>query len=162
MGANLTSLNAILKNQYLGPIRKQFNEASVLLSRIEKDDESVVGKNFTIPVHYGRNESVSSRAEGATLASAGQQSYKEMIVPMKHHYGRIMITGQTIRATASDKGAFVRAVESEMKGVVCNLRSELNRQLFGDGTGSIATCASASTVNITVDSTAKHKSRPEG
>lgn len=154
-GTNLTQLSGILKNQYLGPIREQFNQATVLLSRIEKDDQSVVGKNFTIPAHYGRNESVSSRAEGAALAAAGAQAYKEMIVPMKHHYGRIQVTGQTIRATASDQGAFVRAVESEMKGVVSNLRGELNRQLFGDGTGSIATCASASTVNITVDSTAK-------
>jgi hypothetical protein len=42
-----------------------------------------------------------------------------------------------------------------MKGLARDLKSDLNRQLFGDGSGVLATCASASTVNITVDSTAK-------
>jgi hypothetical protein len=154
-GTNLTALSAILKNQYLGPIREQFNNSTPLLSRLERDDESVVGKNFTIPLHYGRNESVSSRAEGAALAAADSQKYKETIVPMKYHYGSIELTGQTIKACKSDAGAFTRAVESETTGRLSDLKVGINRQLFGDGTGALTACASASTVNITVVSTAK-------
>lgn len=155
-GATLTTFDAILKNQYLGPIREQFNAASILYSRLEKNTDSVVGKNFTIPLHYGRNEGIGARAEGGTLPTAGNQQYKECIVPMKYLYGRIKLTGPTMKAARSNEGAFLRAVDSEMRGIEKDLRSSLNRQMFGDGTGILATCASASNATtITVDSTAK-------
>lgn len=155
MGTTLQTLDAILKNQYLGPIREQFNNATVLFSRLDKNSESVVGKNFTIPLHYGRNEGIGARSEGAALPDAGNQAYKETIVPMRYLYGRIMLTGPTIKAAKSNQGSFVRAVDSEMKGVVNDLKSALNRQMFGDGSGILATCASASGASVTVDSTSK-------
>jgi len=154
-GTTLTTLDSILKTQYLGPIREQLNSSSILYSRLEKNEDSVVGKNFTIPLHYGRNEGVGARGEGGTLPTAGNQSYKECIVPMKYQYGRIQLTGPTIKAAKSNEGAFVRAVDSEMRGLERDMKSSMNRQAFGDGTGAIAVCASASTTSITVDSTAK-------
>ena len=69
-GSTLSTFDAILKTQYLGPIREQLNSSSVLYSRLEKNEDSVVGKNFTIPLHYGRNEGVGARAEGGTLPDA--------------------------------------------------------------------------------------------
>jgi hypothetical protein len=155
MGVTLSAISDILKNQYLGPIREQLNNDIVLLSRLEKDDESVVGKNFTIPLHIGRNEGIGATTDGGTLPTAGNQSYKETIVPMRYLYGRIQLTGPSMKASRSNEGAFVRALESEMRGLARDLKSDLNRQLFGDGSGLLATGASASTVNITVDSTAK-------
>ena len=156
MGSTLSTFDAILKTQYLGPIREQLNSSSVLYSRLEKNEDSVVGKNFTIPLHYGRNEGVGARAEGGTLPDAGSQAYKECIVPMKYQYGRIQITGPTIKAARSNEGAFLRAVDSEMRGLERDMKSSMNRQAFGDGTGAIAVCASASSATaITVDSTAK-------
>ena len=155
-GSTLSTFDAILKTQYLGPIREQLNSSSVLYSRLEKNEDSVVGKNFTIPLHYGRNEGVGARAEGGTLPSAGNQAYKECIVPMRYQYGRIQITGPTIKAARSNEGAFLRAVDSEMRGLERDMKSSMNRQAFGDGTGALAVCASASSAtSITVDSTAK-------
>ena len=156
MGSTLSTFDAILKTQYLGPIREQLNSSSVLYSRLEKNEDSVVGKNFTIPLHYGRNEGVGARAEGGTLPSAGNQAYKECIVPMRYQYGRIQITGPTIKAARSNEGAFLRAVDSEMRGLERDMKSSMNRQAFGDGTGALAVCASASSATaITVDSTAR-------
>ena len=86
MGSTLSTFDAILKTQYLGPIREQLNSSSVLYSRLEKNEDSVVGKNFTIPLHYGRNEGVGARAEGGTLPAAGSQAYKECILPMRYQY----------------------------------------------------------------------------
>lgn len=154
-GSTLTTFDAILKNQYLGPIREQLNNSSVLYSRLEKNEDSVVGKNFTIPLHYGRNEGVGARGEGGALPAAGNQAYKECIVPMRYQYGRIQLTGPTIKAARSNEGAFLRAVDSEMRGLEKDMKSSMNRQAFGDGTGALAVCASNSTVTITVDSTAK-------
>lgn len=154
MPTTLQTLDSILKTQYLGPIRDQLNNATVLLSRLERNDESVVGKNFTIPLHYGRNEGIGARAEGGNLPAAGNQAYKETIVPMRYIYGRIQITGPTIKASKSNEGAFVRAVDSEMKGLVKDIKSDLNRMLWGDGTGVLTACgATSSSTTINVAST---------
>ena len=157
MGSTLSTFDAILKTQYLGPIREQLNSSSVLYSRLEKNEDSVVGKNFTIPLHYGRNEGVGARAEGGTLPTAGNQAYKECIVPMRYQYGRIQITGPTIKAARSNEGAFLRAVDSEMRGLERDMKSSMNRQAFGDGTGLLATVAASGsgTSTVVVDSTAK-------
>lgn len=156
-GTTLNTFDAILKTQYLGPIREQLNNSCVLYSRLEKNYDSVVGKNFTIPLHYGRNEGVGARGEGGTLPTAGHQSYKECIVPMRYQYGRIEITGPTMKAARSNEGAFVRAVDSEMRGLERDMKVSLNRQAFGDGTGLLATVAASgsATTTVKVDTTAR-------
>ena len=157
MATTLTTLDAILKNQYIGPIRDQLNNSSVLYSRLEKNSDSVVGKNFTIPLHYGRNEGVGARGEGTALPTAGNQAYKECIVPMRYQYGRIRLTGPTMKAARSNEGASIRAVDSEMRGLEKDMKASMNRQAFGDGTGLLATVAASgsSSSTVVVDSTAK-------
>ncbi|MZQ99485.1 MAG: phage major capsid protein [Acidaminobacter sp.] len=155
MPATLSTLDSVLKTQYLGPIREQLNNDNELLKRIDTDFDSVVGKNFTIPMHYGRNEGIGARAEGATLMDAGQQAYKESIVPMRYLYGRIQLTGQSIKAAKNDAGAFIRAVDSEIKGVTRDLKNAVNRMLAGDGTGRLTTCGTTSaSTTVVVASTA--------
>ena len=156
-GTTLTTFDAILKNQYLGPIREQLNSSNVLYGRLEKNTDSVVGKNFTIPLHYGRNEGIGARGEGVALPGAGNQAYKDCIVPMRYQYGRIQLTGPTIKAARSNEGAFIRAVDSEMRGLERDMKSSMNRQVFGDGTGLLATVAASgsATSTVVVDSTAK-------
>lgn len=156
MATTLSTFDAILKTQYLGPIREQLNSASVLYSRLEKNEDSVVGKNFTIPLHYGRNEGIGARAEGGTLPEAGNQAYKECIVPMRYQYGRIELTGPTIKAARSNEGAFLRAVDSEMRGLERDMKSSMNRQAFGDGSGIITNCGvTSNSTTVVVASTAK-------
>lgn len=156
MPASLSTFDPILKNQYIGPIREQLNNDIVLLDRIGSDYDSVVGKNFTIPMHYGRNEGIGARGDGSALMSAGQQSYKECIVPMRYLYGRIQITGPTIKAAATNAGAFARAIDSEIKGVTRDLKADLNRMLFGDSSGILTLCGTTSnSTTVNVASTAK-------
>lgn len=149
MGATLSVLDAILKNQYIGPLREQVNYDVVLLDLLDKDQDSVVGKNFTIPLHVGGNEGFASVAEGGTLPIAGNQQYKEVIVPQRYIYSTIEITGPTIKAAKSDAGAFVRAVDSEMKGSAKDFKRQLNRMFWGDGSG-ILSAAGVTTASTTV------------
>lgn len=155
MGATLTTISDILKTQYIAPIGEVLNNKTPILQRIGKDYESVVGKDFQFPLHYGRNEGIGARAEGGALPTAGNQAYKSATLPMRYQYGRFQLTGPSIKAARNSEGAFVKAIDSEMKGLTNDMVNSLGRQIFGDGSGILATCASASTVNITVDSTAK-------
>lgn len=134
-----TAATPILKEVYLPQMQELLNNATPLLKMLEKEVVPVEGGNFVISVHRGRNGAAAiARAEDATLPTAGYQGYVRAIVPVKQLYSRIRVSGKAIAATRSNKGAFVRAIESEMKGVMTDTKRELNRQLNGDGTGALA------------------------
>lgn len=141
---NLSAAANILKVRYLGPIREQLNNSTVLLSRIGRDDNSVSvsGKTFTVPLHTGRNLSAGvGRGDASTtqlLPDAGKQSYQVAVIPNCYQYGRIQVTGPTIAATRDNVGAFVKAIESEMTGLMRDMKKSFNRQLHGDGKDALA------------------------
>lgn len=162
MPASMSTLQDVLKNFYIGPIRENLNQATVLLSQLKKSSKEVVGEQVILPLHMGRNWSVGARGTTGTVALptistailAGQQQYKKTTFTTKDVYGRIQIFGKTIRATKTDKGAFLRAVTSETKGMVDDLGSDINRQLWGDGTGTLATVqGTVTSATQTVDTT---------
>jgi hypothetical protein len=53
-------------------------------------------------------------------------------------YGRIQVTGPVIAATKNSAGAFIKAIESEMKGLMRDTKRAVNRQLHGDGIDALA------------------------
>lgn len=142
MAFDLSAAANILKVRYLGPVREQLNTATILTKRIAKGTAAtfqVSGKTFTIPLHTGRNKTAGSgRADGGTLPSAATQSYEVATVPMRYLYSRIEVTGPTIRAARDNAGAFVTAVESEIKGSTRDTQRSVNRQMLGDGTDALA------------------------
>ena len=152
--ASTATLNEILKVDYVGPLREEVNMKVIAFARLEKNEDAVSGKNFTIPLHVGGNEGVGVAAENGLLPTAGNQQYDDCIVPMKHIYGRFNITGQAIAASKNSETSFVRGVESEMKGLSIDLRRLCNRMMYGDGSGILTVCVSAqSGTSITVAST---------
>jgi hypothetical protein len=146
MAFDLSAASNVLKVRYLGPIREQLNGSTVLLSRIMRDDrvESVSGKSFTVPIHTARNTAAGvGRADGGTLPTAGQQGYQVAVIPNAYTYSRIKVTGPTIRAARDNAGAFVTAVESEIRGVTRDTKKSVNRQLHSDGIDALAYWTSA-------------------
>jgi hypothetical protein len=141
MAFDTSAASNILKTRYLGPIREQLNNSTILLSRIGREDNaiSVSGKSFTVPLHTGRNTSAGTgRADGGTLPTAGQQSYNVTVIPNVYQYGRIQITGPTVAATRDNAGAFVKAIDAEIQGLVMDFKRSFNRQLHSDGIDALA------------------------
>lgn len=155
MAFDLSAADNILKTRYIGPIREQLNGATILMSRIARDEGSlnVSGKSFTVPLHTSRNSSAGiGTSDGGALPTAGQQGYNVAVVPNAYLYGRIQVTGPTIRAARDNAGAFVTAVESEIKGVTKDMKRAMNRQLHGDGRDALAFWTGADdTSGTTVD-----------
>lgn len=154
-GATLTTVDSILKNVYLEPIRDQLTDGNVLWQEFQKNHEDLSGKQAVLPVHYSRNAGIGSAAEDATLPSAGAQKYKQLTYSLKYLYGRIRITGQTLKMTKDNKGAFAKALEREVQGMVRDFKNELNRIMNGNGAGTLATAngAGVATATLVVDST---------
>ena len=150
MALNLTTADSALKEDYQPAIREQLNQEIMMLNQIESNSRDVEGRRAVLSIHTGRNSGVGARAESGTLPTAGNQSYAEERVSLKYNYGRIQITGPVIRAMKSDSGSFVRAIESEVNGVVTDLKRDVNRQIFNDSNGTIAQCASVSSADVTL------------
>jgi len=132
-GTGLYYFDEALRIDYLPVIREQLNNASVLLTKVQRNERDVVGREWRGVAHYGRNSGVGSGTESG-LPAAGKQLYKNPYGSVKFTRGRIRVTGPAIEASKNEKGAIVRALESEMKGVVADLKQEVNYQFFNDGT----------------------------
>ena len=148
---NLTGFDKVLKEFYLGPVREQLNSDTLLMQRLQKDNESVSGRQVRIPLHVGRNEGIGSGAEGGLLPDPGVQSYEDMTFKVKYHYGRILLSGPVIFASANDKGSFIRALDSEIKGLVDDIKHDVNRQMFSDGSGIPFTSRATGGIDVSSD-----------
>ncbi len=140
-GLDLSAASNVLKTFYIGPVRKMLNNSTVLLSKLDKDSstQTVDGKSFTVPIHHGRNLAAGiGVGESAALPTAGSQKYQTAVIPNKYVYATIEISGPVMKATKTNAGAFIRALDSELKGAMTDMKRAINRQLNGDGTDALA------------------------
>jgi len=142
-----STADAVLKEFYLPGIRSILNSEVFLLTQVEGNSEDIEGRRAVLAINTGRNTGIGARAEMGVLPDAGHQGYSEERVTLKYNYGRIQLSGPVIRSMGSDRGSFTRAITSETQGVTRDLRNDVNRQLYGDGTGKIATLAAAASGN---------------
>lgn len=146
---DFTAADAVLKDDYQPAIREQLNNSIMLLAQVEQNTKDVQGREAVLALHTGRNTGIGARAEGGTLPTAGTQAYANIRIPVKFNYGRIQISGPIIEGMKSDRGSWTRAVDSESRGVVQDLKRDINRQLHTPSNGVIGTVVSVSTNTVT-------------
>lgn len=156
-GANVGTIGNILKEYYMGPVVEQLNNEVLLLSRLESRSEDLVGKRAYVPLHTGRSTGIGARGELATLPAAGSQSYDKAVYDLKYLYGRVQVSGPSMAKSKSDAGSFLQILKGELDGVRNDLKKDLARQVYGDGTGTIAGIAAIAAATggaqvITLDS----------
>jgi len=136
--ATLSTYDEVLKTFYLPGIQDALNHDTILADLIEVNETDVSGKDATIEIHYGRSTGTKWTPDGGTLPTATYQKYKTCTVPMKYGYGQIQFSGPTLRATRDERGAYIRVMDSEIRGIVDDYKKEVNRQYFGCGYGILA------------------------
>ncbi len=137
----IAGFDAALKDVYQGPVRNQLNTKTRLLDLFTKGDVEQYeweGRQLVLTLHKSRNAGVMATNEDSYLPAAGRQGYANLKVPMRFLHGRIEVTAQVIKASRSDKGAFIRAMDSEQKGLVEDMSRARNRMLSGFGKGILA------------------------
>jgi hypothetical protein len=72
---------------------------------------------------------------------------------MKYNYGRITVSGPTIAASRDAKGAYAKAIDYEMKGLIKDISKDCNRQFWGSGQGILARWQSGTTTSIGLQKT---------
>lgn len=149
-GATLATLSAILKDYYLPPVVEQLNNEVLLLQRLEKRDQELFGNQAIVPLHTGRSGGIGARPESGALPAPGNQVYKKAVYDLKYLYGRVRVSGPSMAKTASEAGAFLQSLKSELDGIRNDLRKDVSRQVYGDGTAIVAALTGGGTGTATV------------
>lgn len=150
----LTFASEAIKLVY-GDLHEQLRDKNPALQMIESSSANITrnGKEVIFDTHIGRNQGIGARGVREKLPTAGAQKYKQAHLYLTNLYGSIEVDGQLFEQAAEDYQAFINVVDMEITGLKRDLAVDLNRQVYGDGTGKIATVVSVAGQNITVDST---------
>jgi len=154
--ADLTTVSAMLKEVWPTRMETAFSNEIVALSRIESTSDGVrtdvSGRYTVVPLHTGRNQGIGSRAERAVLPSPGNQSYNAARIDMRHQYAIGDISAQALMLADSEPRSFIDTIDRELSGMQMDAMKDYARQVYGDGSGTLATVSGAPAGNvITVD-----------
>lgn len=157
---SITTGLAELKNFYEGPIKDQFNEELPIYRAAEKVKKGWSGYQVVRPLRVRRNQGIGATSDGGTLPAIGNQTTVQATVAAKFNYLRFGITGPMIKASASDVGSFVRSAAYELEMGYKDLKSDVNRQLSWDGTGTLAKVNATTIGSTTLVITSRTGSEP--
>jgi len=138
MALDVAAFDAALKEVYEKTIQMLLNSRTRTRQLFKKETGSWEGRKVRYPLNIGRNQGVMFTTENGTLPAAGNQRYLETQIPMRYAHGRIQLSIQVIKHSRSSKGAFKRAMDQEMTGLIRDLSNDLNRAMFGTGKGTLA------------------------
>lgn len=158
MPATLTTTSSLLKQIYQGQIRTQLQDECVGYKRILRTGEGIegnVGGQFvTFPIRTRRNSGIGYRNELELLPAAGQQGYNSVRIGLKYGYGRVRISGPTMKLAATNPQAFANAMDLEVKNIKTDILKDTNRIFYGNGLGALAVVTAFAVANqVTVAST---------
>ena len=152
---DITTFDSALKELYTpAKVEKLVYENFPLLALMPKKKD-FVGKYKVVPVYYGNSQ---GRSATFTRAQASGLRDTSKVVDFNIYrvkdYGVCTIDNETMEATANDKGAFLKARETEIDGIISSLSQSLATQIVRSGWGDIGRIGSISTNTITLLSSA--------
>lgn len=150
------AFSEVLKIDYEKGIIDSLNDEQPTLSWIKTDSESWTGQQVQFPVRLKRNLSAAATTEGYKMHTPGKQTYKDWIIPCKTNHGRIRLTMQVMKASEKSKGAFARALGSEIDGLVEDMANYRGRVIFGFGKGVLCLVNGDPGVGTTITVDAPH------
>ena len=130
--ASLTTLSAVMKQFYLGPLQDQLNNEIMAFDLFQKTKVDWVGKEAIIPVRTARNNSPAFSATAA-LPAVGSQTYASLTVTAKYLYGRMQIDGPAISQAKASVGAFINGLQVELDGAMETVKNACDQALFTGG-----------------------------
>jgi hypothetical protein len=147
--ADITAVSNILKKVYPSDeIVSQLNDDALLYSQIQRTQEyhDAVGDKAVLFTKVGRNVGTSSRSlNGGTLGAAGHQRTQKLEYDYTAHYIQLKLLGTTIAKMSTARQAAIRTIDLEVNGALTDIKKDRQRQIYGDGTGVIATCGTTTT-----------------
>lgn len=127
---------ALLKKLYDGQkVQHMTYEKNAFFAMMPKN-EGFFGESYPQPITYANAQ---GRSQDFTKALAGRGAVSRNLkfdVTRSRDYQIVSIDGETIEATANEKGGFVSARAHELDGAVQNMGNTIDIDMFGSGSGS--------------------------
>jgi hypothetical protein len=148
----LTFASEAIKLVY-GDLHEQLRDKNPALQLIEASSANITrnGKEVIFDTHIGRNQGIGARGVREKLPVAGAQKYKQAHLYLTNLYGSIEVDGQLFEQAVEDYQAFINVVDNEINGLKKDLANDLNRQVYGDGSGKLAVVTAQAGSTVTVD-----------
>ena len=136
---SLSEVSALFKIKYEKLSENVYNSSNVLLGRVKKS-YNFTGKRLSIAIP----QSFSGGVGSGVLPTANTAIYGDAQIEAKKMYAVVEIDRETIKASLSDEGAFVRATKEVVQKGVESFMRNLSRALFNDGSGMLGVVKSTS------------------
>lgn len=140
---NLTDQTNLFKINYYKKSENMYNSANVLQGRMRKKYD-FTGRQKFVSTPLSFSGGVGSRL----LPKANAAKYEGAIIESKKVYATCEIEREAMKASANDKGAFVRATRESVQKCVESYMRNSSRILFGDGSGVLG-LGDAAAANVT-------------
>jgi hypothetical protein len=148
----LTNADSALQDDYVEPIVRAVKEKKFLLDQIKADSSKLdtSGRRYVFDLHTKRNRGRVSAGstEGSVLPTAGRQGFDGGFDKVKYHFYGLEITDAAIEGTAGSTNAFVDLLTEETEGVARDFQTDMNRQAWGDSTGTLAVVTGVNTTVV--------------
>lgn len=162
----LSNADDVLQFVYLPVVREQINQKAILLfgytpeelskgfgtanaskgetldyRGISRDASKVefAGRKWVFSSHTRRNEGGTAYSEDGLLPKPSRQGWTDFEDRIKYFAKQFEITGISMEVTERSVGSYVNLLTEETEGTINDARWDLNRQAYGDGTGTLAT-----------------------
>lgn len=159
MATTSSSIDNFLRNNYLKKFVKEQNAAHNLYGYLKKNVQSqfinTPGRQFVVPIISAFGDGIGSRSgASATLPTAVESTAKQATYTLSQWYARQQVDWYADALADGDFSEYKDATALEMKMLELQFDHDINRILFGRGTGVLAAVTASSTgTTITVDTT---------
>ena len=131
MPDTLTTYDAVMKDVFLPGIRNSLNNEVLIFKIANAAAEKAGGRRLIFPVKVDRNWGVGTRAENATLPTAGNEVFVTATITPTSWYSRIQLSGQLMaQSQGGDQNAFADAMTEIMAGPPATHKQTLHTTLF--------------------------------
>lgn len=152
MALDLTAIANALKTLYRDDLLEELVfKRNPFLAMVPKY-EGFSSKDMKFPLLYGNPQSVSAdftTAQAAAVAAASSK-WAGFSVSRATKHGVAIVSGDTIASTRDDKGSFVRALKSEVDGMLNAMTNRLSVELFGAGWGDLGAIGAINSATVTL------------
>lgn len=149
--ADATAYDAAMKEVWTGDnLEKQFYTEHPTLDQIERrTPQYEIGDKAVTPVMTERAGGYSAvpRTGSTNLNTADAVGMQQATWNYAHHVKQIKIESATIDETRGSSKAVAEAVNTEVEAALDTLRTQVTRQIYGNGDALIAQCTTTTTAN---------------
>lgn len=132
----------------------QYYDGNPMLGDLERTSKHTVGEYANVPLLTNRNGGYSATqlnaAAIATLNPAGNVGVNQAQYFLVPHYQQVSVDHRAIISSQGNANAVASVVDTEIEGAASNIRKQITRQVFQDGTALITPCGTTTTSNTVV------------